>query len=267
MLAELPTPTRTVKILLVDDHPAVREGLAMRISQEPDLTVCSEACSIKTALEALNEQHPDVAVIDISLKDGNGVELIKRITARDDSIRVLVCSMHDEVLYAERAIRAGAIGYITKEHATSQIVEAIRQVAEGKLYVSAEVAEMLTKRSPGKSGKASRMSGVQLLSDRELEVFVFLGQALDTNQIAERMAVSPKTVETYRSRIKEKLGIQTVAELIRRAVEWEFEKQQSGLLDEMERPTVAAVQPPLNAANDTAEVTTAEPADRPDQPA
>lgn len=214
----------TIKIMIVDDHPAVREGLALRIAQHADLEVCSQASSISEALALLSDIRPDVAIVDISLKDGNGIELIKRIQARDDTIKILVCSMHDETVYAERAIRAGAMGYITKEHATSQIIEAIRRVNDSKLYVSERVGERLMQRSLGK-GKLAEGSSVQLLSDRELEVFQFLGQALDTNQIAERMHVSPKTVETYRARIKEKLGIQTVPELIRRAVEFAMEKQ------------------------------------------
>lgn len=214
-----------INIMIVDDHPAVREGLALRVSQNPDLRVCCEASSIVEALALLADNRPDVAIVDITLKDGNGIELIKRIQAHDDAIRILVCSMHDETVYAERAIRAGAMGYITKEYATSQIIEAIRRIVDNKLYVSERVGELLMQRTLGKTSKVTGYSSVQLLSDRELEVFESLGQALDTNQIAERMHVSPKTVETYRARIKEKLGIQSVPELIRRAVEFGLEKQ------------------------------------------
>lgn len=222
---ETTTDRNVVNIMIVDDHPAVREGLALCISRHPDLKVCGEASSVSDALALLSRHCPDVAIVDISLKDGNGIELIKRIQARDDSIRILVCSMHDESVYAERAIRAGAMGYITKEHATHQIVEAIRWIANNKLYVSERVAEALMQHTLGRAGKLTEGSSIQLLSDRELEVFQFLGQALDTSQIGERMHVSPKTVETYRARIKEKLGIRTVPELIRRAVEFCLEEQ------------------------------------------
>lgn len=221
---ETATPSGLINIMIVDDHPAVREGLALRISQYPDLRLCCEAASVSEALALLCDHHPDVVIVDISLKDGNGIELIKRIQSRDKSIRILVCSMHDESIYAERAIRAGAMGYITKEHATSQIIEAIRRIVDNQLYVSERVADRLVQRTLGKSSKLAASSSVQLLSDRELEVFQFLGQALDTNQIAERMHVSPKTVETYRARIKEKLGIHTIPELFRRAVEFCLEE-------------------------------------------
>lgn len=212
------------KILIVDDHPAVREGLALKISEQPDLTVTQEASSIASALQAIKSERPDVAIVDITLKDGNGIELIKAIHAYDDSIRILVCSMHDESFYAERAIRAGAMGYITKEHATSQIIDAVRRILSNKLYLSERLSEALMQRSLGKS-RGADVATVKMLSDRELEVFELLGQAMETSQIAERLTLSPKTVETYRARIKEKLGVQTIAELIRRAVEWSLEKK------------------------------------------
>ncbi|MDB5337165.1 MAG: two component transcriptional regulator, LuxR family [Planctomycetaceae bacterium] len=213
------------KILLVDDHPAIREALALRIAEHSDLAVSREAHSIATALEALRTQRPDVVIVDITLKDGNGIELIKSIQAHDDSIRILVCSMHDEAIYAERAIRAGAMGYITKEHATTEIIQAIRRIIDNKLYISDQLAEALMHRSLGKGQPRANAESVHLLSDRELEVFEFMGQGVETAQIAERMHVSPKTVDTYRARIKDKLGVQTMAELIRRAVEWKIEKK------------------------------------------
>jgi DNA-binding NarL/FixJ family response regulator len=216
--------TKKYNIMIVDDHPAVREGLALRISEQPDLTVLHEASSIATGLEAIRRQSPDVAVVDITLKDGNGLELIKAIHAYDDTIRILVCSMHDESFYAERAIRAGAMGYITKEHATSQIIEAIRRILSNKVYVSEKLAERLMNRSLGRAGLPDA-SPIETLSSRELEVFELLGEAIDTTHIAERLTLSPKTVETYRARVKEKLGIQTSAELIRRAVEWRLESK------------------------------------------
>ena len=216
--------TLMTTILIVDDHPAIREALSMRISEQPDLAVLGEAATVSSAMESVREQRPDVALVDITLTDGNGIELINALQAHDDSIRILVCSMHEEAIYAERAIRAGATGYISKEHATAEIVEAIRRVAAGKLYVSDKLADVLLHRSLGTDRRSAAASSVHLLSDREFQVFEMLAEAMDTVAIAEKMRVSPKTVETYRLRIKDKLGVQTIAELIRRAVEWSFNK-------------------------------------------
>ncbi|MBI5758116.1 MAG: response regulator transcription factor [Planctomycetales bacterium] len=215
------------KVLIVDDHPSVREGLALRISRQPGLKVCGEAANVADALALIATTHPDVAVIDISLKDGNGIDLIKRIKSRGDPVRMLVCSMHSDALYAERAIRAGALGYISKEHATDKIIEAIQRVLDGKLYVSEHVAETLLHHALVGESQPAGHSPVELLSDRELEAFGLLGQGLDTHQIAARMHVSPKTIETYRVRIKEKLHVTSVPELIRRAVEWSLESKVS----------------------------------------
>lgn len=224
MTTSVATSPSVSKVLIVDDHPAVRDGLALKIAEQADLAVTQGASSIASALEAVRRERPDVAIVDITLKDGNGIELIKAIHALDDSIRILVCSMHDESFYAERAIRAGAMGYIGKEHATSQIIEAIRRILSSKLYLSDRLSQQLMNRSLGRRNEGDA-SPVRMLSDRELEVFECLGKAMETNQIAVRMGLSSKTVETYRARIKEKLGIQTVAELIRRAVEWSIENR------------------------------------------
>ena len=211
------------KVLIVDDHPAVREGLALRISRQPDLEVCGEAADVAEALRLVSSTHPDVAVIDISLKSGDGIDLIKRIKARNASVKMLVWSMHSEALYAERALRAGAMGYINKEHATDMIIEAIRRVLDGRVYLSEHVADRLLHRAVGKGSQSVEQEPVESLSDRELEVFELIGRALDTHQIAERMCVSPKTVETYRARIKEKLRLQSGPELMQRAVQWVME--------------------------------------------
>jgi DNA-binding NarL/FixJ family response regulator len=208
------------KVLIVDDHPTVREGLAIRISRQPDLEVCGEAADVAEALELVAAAKPDVAVIDISLKTGNGIDLIKRVKARDASVRMLVWSMHNEALYAERALRAGALGYIDKEQATDKIIDAIRHVLAGKVYLSESMTDRFLHRAVGSGGGRMDRPDVASLSDRELEVFQLIAQGLMTQQIAEKMHVSPKTVDTYRARIREKLGISSGTELIRRAMQW-----------------------------------------------
>lgn len=212
-----PHPTR---IVIVDDHPAVREALALRIAREADLEVCGEAGDVPEALKLIAETQPDLAVIDMGLKSGSGLELIKRLKSRHDSLRMLVWSMFSESLYAERALRAGAHGYITKDHATDKIVEAIRRVREGKVYLSDPMMEKIMTRAVGNSSFREGLPAVEQLSDRELEVFQMIGEGLDTRQVAAKMKLSPKTVETYRSRIKEKLNLKTANELTHRAIHW-----------------------------------------------
>jgi DNA-binding NarL/FixJ family response regulator len=216
--------SKAAKILIVDDHPVVREGLSLRINHQSDLKVCGEAAGVHEALRLVAATSPDVALIDLSLKDGDGLDLIKRIRARDDHVRLLVCSMYSEALYAERALRAGAVGYINKEYATDKVIEAIRQVLAGKLYLSEETTERLLRRSVGSSDEAPAGSPVEILSDRELQIFRLLGEGLATIQVADRLHLSPKTVETYRARIKEKLGLDSGPELVQRAVRWVLEE-------------------------------------------
>jgi DNA-binding NarL/FixJ family response regulator len=217
------SPPKRAKVLIVDDHPAVREGLALRIEGQPDLEVCGQASDVPEALRAVPATCPDVAVVDISLKAGNGLDLIKRLKTHPHPVRILVWSMHGENLYAERALRAGAQGYITKEEATEQIIEAIRQVRDGKVYLSDKMKEQLLKRAVTNGGSPAR-SPVEDLSDRELEVFQMIGQGLETQSIAKKMFLSPKTVETYISRIKKKLDLATSRELLQRAAQWEMTK-------------------------------------------
>jgi DNA-binding NarL/FixJ family response regulator len=209
-----------VRVLIVDDHPVVREGLAAQILAQPDLEVCGEAEDAAGALALVETAHPHVAVIDICLKTGNGIDLIKRIAARHGSVRTLVWSMYPESLYAERALRAGAMGYVHKGRATREIIEAIRSVLAGKVFLSAELSGELLHRLVGGGAKKLERSPVEALSDRELEAFELMGQGLSTRQVAHRMHVSPKTVETYRARIKEKLGLSNFAEVIQRAAQW-----------------------------------------------
>jgi DNA-binding NarL/FixJ family response regulator len=214
------------RVLIVDDHPAVREALALRIGRQPDLEVCGEAADIGEALRLVADTKPDVAVVDISLKTGSGIDLIKRIKAHNDNVRILVWSMHGESHYAERALRAGALGYINKDQATDKIVEAIRRVLENKIWLSETMAERMLQRTVGAGQRESERSSVEDLSDRELEAFELMGQGQTTEQIAAKMHISPKTVETFRARIKEKLGLNNITELVQHATQWVMESRQ-----------------------------------------
>lgn len=206
-------------VFLVDDHPLVREWLTNLINQQPDLRVCGEAESRPAALQAILAQNPDIAIVDISLKDSSGIELIKDLKRSRPTTAVLVLSMHEESHYAERALRAGAKGYIMKRETTQKVVTAIRQVLEGKLYVSdAIAATMATQFVQGKVLAAQ--SPGEVLSDRELEVFELLGQGRGTRIIAEQLGVSVKTIQAYCARIKEKLNLAGASELVREAVRW-----------------------------------------------
>ena len=214
---------KRARVLIVDDHPAVREALAIRIGRQRDLEVCGEAAGMSEALRLVADTQPDAAVIDISLKSGNGLDLIKRLKARNDRIGILVWSMHSESLYAERALRAGALGYINKDQATDKIVEAIRRVLEGKVWLSEAMAERLLHRAVGAGQQAVTLSPVNALADRELEVFLLIGQGMKTANIAERLHLSIKTVETYRDRIRQKLDLSDGGELAHFATQWVLE--------------------------------------------
>jgi DNA-binding NarL/FixJ family response regulator len=214
---------RMARVLIVDDHPVVREALTIRLSREPDLTVCGEAGDVTQALEVFEATHPDVAVIDISLQGGDGIDLIKRIRARNASVRLLVWSMYGESLCAERALRAGALGYLNKAQATDQIVVAIRRVLEGKVYLSEAMSEQLLHRVVGDGATAIVRSPVETLSNRELEVFRLIGQGVKNLEMASRLHLSTKAVETYRDRIRLKLNLSTGVELGRYALLWLLE--------------------------------------------
>ena len=206
-------------IFLVDDHPLVREWLTNLINQQPDLVVCGEAETGPQAMQDIIKLKPDVAIIDISLKDSSGIELIKDLRQTAPGAVVLVLSMHEEVHYAERALRAGARGYIVKRETTRKVIPAIRQVLAGGVYLSEQVANALATQFV--TGKGTpRHSPVDQLSDRELEVFELLGQGRGTRQIAETLKVSVKTVQAYCARIKEKLSLASATELLREAVRW-----------------------------------------------
>ncbi|OPY69640.1 MAG: Oxygen regulatory protein NreC [Syntrophorhabdus sp. PtaU1.Bin002] len=207
------------KIFIVDDHPIVRKGLSQLINQEADLSVCGEAASAQSALEILKKLKPDLAIVDISLKGVDGIELIKQMKVRYSNLPVLVVSMHDESLFAERALRVGARGYIMKQEAIEMMMEAIRKVLRGELYISERVSATIVKKFiDGKSESTS--SPEELLSDREMEVFQLIGQGIGTREIAEQLHVSMKTVEAYRANIKEKLSLKNATELLKHAMHW-----------------------------------------------
>src|ERR1035437_7473552 len=213
------TARKRSRILLADDHPLVRERLAEIINREADLLVCGEAEDRHEALVAVPAKHPQLVIIDLTLKDSDGLELIKDIHSRWPSLRMLVVSMHDESLYAERAIRAGALGYITKQEATRNILVAIRRVLSGSIYLNEKIAchiiSRLTSHAP-----AVGATPPELLSDRELKVFDLTGQGLNISEIAGLLRIAVKTVETYRARIKEKLKLKDSSELLQFAISW-----------------------------------------------
>lgn len=207
------------RIIIVDDHPMVRERLAEVIKSEPDLVICGEAETRLHALQLVAQIHPDLVLLDLNLKDSQGTEVIKDILAQEPKSRILVISMHDESLFAERAIRAGARGYITKQEATKNVLAAIRKVLGGELYIGEDLAKkLLANLAGGTHGPV--IPSVDLLSDRELQVLRLLGQGRSTRQIAEDLRLEFSTVETYRNRIKEKLHLKDAVELLQYAIQW-----------------------------------------------
>ena len=213
------TARKRTRILLVDDHPLVRERLAEIINRETDLLVCGEAEDRHEALVAVPANHPQLVIIDLTLKNSDGLELIKDIRSRWPKLRMLVVSMHDESLYAERAIRAGALGYITKQEATRKILIAIRHVLEGTIYLNEKIASHIISRLTSHAGAVAATPD-ELLSDRELQVFDLTGRGQNTVEIAARLRVAVKTIETYRSRVREKLKLKNSSELLQSAISW-----------------------------------------------
>jgi DNA-binding NarL/FixJ family response regulator len=207
------------KVLLVDDHPILRAGLRRLIDAESDMLVCGEAEEGPKAFELVGTLQPDIAVIDISLKGSNGIELIKNLKARYPALPTLILSMHDESLYAERALRAGSLGYIMKEEAIEQVLTAIRKVLVGEIFLSEKMkAKMLQQMASGK-GKTVN-SPIETLTDRELEVFRLIGEGHSTRQIAGQLHLSVRTVEAYREYIKAKLNLKNATELVQHAFHW-----------------------------------------------
>lgn len=209
------------RVMVVDDHPLVRFGIMQLIENADGLTVCGEADSVAQARKKVAELQPDLVVLDISLKDGSGLDLVKHVRAEHPEVRILVSSMHDESLYAERAVRAGAMGYVHKEAAGETVLEAIQQVLDGEVYLSPNMVHRVLGNLA--RGKVPDKGGVQSLSDRELEVFEQIGHGQTTRQIAQRLHLSAKTIETYRENIKGKLHLRTAGELHQYAVQWVLE--------------------------------------------
>jgi DNA-binding NarL/FixJ family response regulator len=207
------------KILIVEDHPLFRAMLVQLISQELGMTVCGETDNIKDALVLIKQSHPDAAIVDLTLHGSSGLELIKELKARNLALPVLVLSMHAEGLYAERVLRAGARGYVSKHESPAEVVAAIRKVTDGHIYVSERVNEAILQRL-GRADKAVQPSGMDLLSDREIEVFQLVGRGLNSREIAGQLNLGSTTVDSYRARIKEKLGIKNAAGLYQRAAQW-----------------------------------------------
>jgi DNA-binding NarL/FixJ family response regulator len=207
------------KILIVDDHPMMRQGLAQLIQNEPDLSVCAEAGDVREALEQIKSGLPDLVLADITLPGRDGLELIKDIAALHPGLAVLVISMHDESLYAERVLRAGGRGYVMKQEGGKKIMLAVRQVLSGKIFVSEKMSARILEIFSGQRSNASD-SPVETLTDREFEVFQLIGKGSATKEIAEHMHISPKTVEVHRMNVKSKLKLKTISELIRYAVRW-----------------------------------------------
>lgn len=208
------------QVLIVDDHPIFRNGITQLINHEPDLHVCGEICSASQALSVVDELKPDIVVLDLSIQGTNGIELMKSIRALHPHLPALMVSMHDESIYAERALRAGARGYVMKAAPSEKVIEAIRRVLSGGLYLSDAIGGRLL--DTFLNGRISTVgtSTVEQLSDREIEVFRAVGEGRGTREIARTLFLSVKTVETHRAHIKEKLQLKTAPELVRAAVEW-----------------------------------------------
>ncbi len=221
MLAEpqatKPAAKRTV--FIVDDHPIVRQGLALLINRETDLAVCGDAEEASAALRLIEELKPDLVIVDISLNGPDGLDLLKNIRARHATLPVLILSMLDELLYAERALRAGANGYIMKQEATEKVLIAIRRILAGEIYVSGRVSNKMLHWFVGDAASGDR-SPIAGLTDRELEVFRLIGGGHGTRQIAQELHISVKTVETYQAHIKDKLSLKNSRELVQRAIQW-----------------------------------------------
>ena len=207
------------RVFLVDDHPIVRQGLTLLINQEPDLIVCGEAEAAWSVPSALATLNPDILIVDLSLNGPDGIDLLKSIRATDVELPILVLSMHDESVYAERALRAGANGYIMKQEATERVLVAIRRILHHEYYVSDRIANTMLQQLVSKPVHA-RESLIAALSDRELEVFRLIGDGHGTREIAEQLHLSVKTVESYQAHIKDKLSLPSARALMQRAIEW-----------------------------------------------
>ena len=219
MTLQKTTTSEKIKVFLADDHPIVREGLKTLIERRQDFVVCGQAEDAKGALKGVKESDPAVVITDISLKESDGLELTKDLKARYPDLPIIVLSMHEESTYCERALRAGAQGYLMKEIASEEVIDALDTVLKGELFISDTMAKRFLHKMVG--GKAAEIvSPVESLSDRELEIFKLIGEGFKASQIAERLHLSVKTVETYRARIKEKLDLADASELLQFAIKW-----------------------------------------------
>ena len=216
--------TRKKRVFVVDDHPIVRQGLALLINREPDLAVCGEAEDAQSALQILPSLNPDIVAVDISLTGPDGLDLLKDIRLRLPGLPVLILSMHDESVYAERALRAGAQGYIMKQEATEKVLVALRRILNHEIYVSERIANRMLQRYIG-ARDTGRASSVADLTDRELEVFRLIGEGHSTRQIADELHISVKTVESYQAHIKEKLSLRSARELVQHAIQWSISEK------------------------------------------
>jgi DNA-binding NarL/FixJ family response regulator len=207
-------------IFIVDDHPVFCLGMSELINKESDLQVIGSEETAKAAMKVIEEQHPDLVIVDISLKDSDGLDLVQDLSRQYEDLPVLMLSMYDESLYAERAIQAGARGYIMKQEAIPAVVKAIRHVLDGKIYASEKIKEAAFQRMASKKKRTDDQISLDLLTNRELEVFRLMGSGLSTKEITERMHLSHKTVGTYRENIKNKLGLKHYTELVKFAVHW-----------------------------------------------
>jgi DNA-binding NarL/FixJ family response regulator len=208
------------RVLIVDDHSVLREGLRMVIDQQPDLVVCGEAADAPRAMEAVEALKPDIVIVDLSLDGSSGLELVKDIKARFPGIPTLVLSLHDESLYAERVVRAGARGYIMKRSSSSELLAALREVLNGNVYLSENMSSRIMKQVFGRHEIAPEQASIEVLSDRELEVFQLIGEGHGTSDIAKRLCLSMKTVSCYRQNIKNKLHLKDATELVQHAIHW-----------------------------------------------
>jgi len=209
---------RKSRILLVDDHPIVRQGLGLLIDREPDLSICGEADGAHSAFHAITTLRPDLVVLDVSLSGPDGLDILKEIRSKSGSLPVLILSMHDETIYAERALRAGANGYIMKQEATEKVLVAIRRILQGDLYLSERLTNTMLHHFA--HGTLSKNSPIVGLTDRELEIFRLIGEGHSTRQIANELHLSVKTIESHQAHIKEKLALRNARELVQHAIEW-----------------------------------------------
>lgn len=223
-LTEPIAPTARKTVLIVDDHPLLRQGLAMLINQQQDMQVCGEAEDIHAAMLSIAQKDPDIIILDISLKGPDGLELLKSIRSTEPDLPVLILSMHDEAIYAERALRARANGYIMKQEATEKVLVAVRRILDGDLYLSDTVSKKMLHQYIDGSPSLIQ-SKIALLSDRELEVFCRIGEGHATREIADELHLSIKTVETYQAHIKEKLALRSGRELIQHAIQWKIHEK------------------------------------------